>query len=88
MRVVRGWPVAVSQSGAVPSPEAVASKALAPMNTEKMTATFTPSSMTMAEGSLEHSAGSNTDPEPTSYSRGVLADAQQRYDDVIGDFPV
>ena len=57
------------------------------MNTEKMTATFTPSSMTMAEGSLEHSAGSNTDPEPTSYSRGVPADAQQRYDDVIGDFP-
>jgi hypothetical protein len=33
-------------------------------------------------------AGRNTDPEPTSYSGDVLADAQQRYDDVIGDFPV
>ena len=37
---------------------------------------------------IEHSAGRSTDPEPTSYSRGVRADAQQRYDDVIGDFPV
>jgi hypothetical protein len=33
---------------------------------------------------IERSAGRSTDAEPTSYSRGVLADVQQRHDDVIG----
>jgi hypothetical protein len=32
--------------------------------------------------------GQATRQSPETYSRLALADAQQRYDDVIGDFPV